>query len=68
MGWFIEVFRRGGLKFNAAKSKVKVLNGREGLKCEVYIDGIHVEDILEFKYLGYFLDKSGTDVVGRWQV
>ena len=25
-------------------------------------DGIHLEYVLEFKYLGSFLDKSGTDV------
>ena len=28
------------LKVNASKSKVMLLNGEEGLECEVYIDGI----------------------------
>ena len=39
-----------------------VLNGEEGLECEVHVDGIHLEHILEFKYLEYVLDESGTDV------
>ena len=38
-----------------------VLNGEEGLECEVHVDGIRLEYILEFKYLGYVLDESGTD-------
>ena len=28
---------------------------------EIYIDGIHFENVSEFKYLGCVLDKSGTD-------
>ena len=28
---------------------------------EVCVDGIHLEHVLEFKYLGCVLDKSGTD-------
>ena len=32
---FIEVCRRRGLKFNAGKSKVMVMNGEEGLECQV---------------------------------
>ena len=39
-----------------------VLNGEEGLECEVHVDGIRLEYILEFKYLGYVLDESGTEV------
>ena len=54
--------RRRGLKFNACKSKMMVLNGEEGLECEVHVDGIHLEHFLEFKYLGCVLDESGTDV------
>ena len=38
-----------------------VLNGEEGLECEVYIEGIHLEHVSEFKCLGCVLDKSGTD-------
>ena len=37
-----------------------VFNGKEGLECEVHIDGIRLEDVLEFKYLECFLGKSGT--------
>ena len=54
LGWFVEVCRIGGLKVNAAKSKVIVLHGEEGLECEVYVDGICLEHALEFKYLGCF--------------
>ena len=35
-----------------------VLNGEE-----VYVNGIHLEHVLEFVYLGYVLDESGTDRV-----
>ena len=38
VGRFIEVGRRKCLKFNAAKSKVMVLGGEEGLKCEVCVN------------------------------
>ena len=37
VGWFVEACRRGGLKVNAGKSKVMVLNGEEGLECEVRV-------------------------------
>ena len=49
------------VKVNAGKSKVMVLNGEEGLECEVYIDGICLEHISEFKYLVCILDELGTD-------
>ena len=38
-----------------------VLNGEEGLECEVHIDGIRLEHASEFKYLGFVLDESGRD-------
>ena len=38
-----------------------VLNGQVGLECEVYIDRIHLEHALEFNYLGFVLDESGTN-------
>ena len=57
----VEVCRRRGLKVNGGKSKVIVINGEEGLECQVHIDGIHLEHVLEFKYLGCVLDESGTD-------
>ena len=40
-----------GLKVSAGKSKVIVLNGEEGLECEVHVDGIRLEHVSEFKYL-----------------
>ena len=54
VGWFVEVCRRGGLKFNAGKRKLMVLNGEEGLEFEIHIDGIRLGHVLEFKYLGCF--------------
>ena len=56
--------RRKGLKVNAGKSKVMGLGGEEGLECEVCIDGIRVENVSEFKYLGCVLDESGNDEAG----
>ena len=61
VGRFAEVCRRG-LKVNAGKSNVMVLNGDEGLECEGHVDGIRLEDVSEFQYLGCTLDKSGN----RW--
>ena len=54
VGWFAEVSRRRGLTVNAGKSKVMILNREEGLECEVHEDGIHLEHVSEFKYLGCF--------------
>ena len=39
VGQFI-VYRRRGLKANAGKSEVMVINGEEGLECEVHIDDV----------------------------
>ena len=58
---FGEVCRRKGLNFNAGKSMVMVLNGEEGLECEVKVDGIRLEHVSIFKYFGCVLDESGTD-------
>ena len=58
---FVEVCKRRELKVNSGKSKVRVMNGVEGLECEVHLDGIRLEHVLEFKYLGCILDESGTD-------
>ena len=52
VGRFAELFRRRGLKINAGKSRVMVLNGEEGLECEVHADGIRLEYVSEFNYLG----------------
>ena len=32
------------------------LNRKEGLEDEVHVDGIHLEYVLEFQYLGCVLD------------
>ena len=49
------------MKVNADNRKVVVLGGEEGLEYEVYIDGIYLEHVWEFKYLGCVLEESGTD-------
>ena len=33
------------------------------MECEVHEDGIRLEHVSKFKYLGYVLDESGTDGV-----
>ena len=57
---FVEVCRRR-LKVNANNSKVMVMNGEEGLECELHVEGIRLDHVSEFKYLGCVLDVSGTD-------
>ena len=32
------------------------------MQCEAHIDGIRLEHVSEFKYLGWVLDELGTDV------
>ena len=54
VGHFGEVHR--GSENQCSKSKVIVLDEEEGLECEVSIDGICLEHVLEFKYLGCVLD------------
>ena len=48
---FVEVCRKRGLKVNAGKSEVMVLNGVEGLECEVSVDRVQLDHVSEFKYL-----------------
>ena len=71
VGRFVVVCRRRGLKVNAGKSKVMVLGEEEGLECKICVDGISLEHVSEFKYLGCVLDELGTQmsqsVVGRWR-
>ena len=38
-----------------------MLGGKKGLACKFCIEGIRLEQISEFKYLGCVLDESGTD-------
>ena len=51
VGRFTEVCRKRGLKVSVGKIKLMILNGEEGLQCEVYVNGIRLCDA-EFKYLG----------------
>ena len=44
---FVEVCKRRGLKVKAGKSKVMVLGREEGMECEVHIDRICLEHVLE---------------------
>ena len=39
VGRFTEVLRRRGLKVNAGKSKIMLLDEDERLECEVYVNG-----------------------------
>ena len=59
--WFVEVCRRRGLKVNAGKRKVMIINGEEGLEYEVHLDGARLEHVSKFKYLGCVLDEAGTN-------
>ena len=61
MGCFVEVCTIRALKDSAGERKVMVLGGEEGLECEVCVDGMHLEHVSEFKYLGCVLGESGTD-------
>ena len=38
-----------------------LLNREEVLECEAYLDGIRLEHVSKFKFLGCVLDESGTD-------
>ena len=50
MGLSVEVCRKRGLKVNAGKRKVMVMNGEEGLECEIHVDGVRLEHVFEFKF------------------
>ena len=43
-GTFVECGRRG-LKIKAYKSRVKLLGGKEGLECEIHVDGTRLEQV-----------------------
>ena len=61
VGRSVELCRRRGLKLNAGKSKLMVLNKEEGLECEVHVDGIRLEYVSELKSLGCVLFEADTD-------
>ena len=61
VGWFVEMCRKRGLKVNAGKSKVMVMNGEEGLEFVVHVHGVHLEHVSKLKYLGCVLGEAGTN-------
>ena len=65
MGQFAEVCRRRGLKDNAGKSKVRVLNGEEGLEWEVNVDGICLEHVRACLLIKIFQVQMGKNAIGR---
>ena len=38
-----------------------VLNGEEGLECEIIVNEMRLEDVSKFKYLGCVLNESRAD-------
>ena len=71
VGLFAEVCRRRGLKINVGKSKVIVVNRKEGLECEIHIDGIRLEHVSEFRCLWCVWThqvQKEQSVVGRWKM
>ena len=52
---FGTVWKRRGLKVNVDKSNVMVVS-EDSPQCEVMLDGEQLEQVSEFKYLGYMLD------------
>ena len=66
---FAGVCRRRGLKVNASKSKVMVLNEEEGFECEVHLDGIRFEHVSNLNIWHVFWMNQvqmGQSVVGKW--
>jgi hypothetical protein len=57
---FGRVCKRRGLKVNVDKSKVMVMS-EEHTRCQIMLDGEQLEQVSEFKYLGYMLDEKGMD-------
>src|SRR5678816_3500869 len=57
---FGRVCKRRGLKVNVDKSKVMVVS-EDSSWCKVMLDGEQLEQVSEFKYLGYILNEKGTD-------
>ena len=49
------------MKVNTGKSKVITMNEEEGLEYEAHVDGVHLEHVSEFKYLGCVLGEADTD-------
>ena len=54
VGCFVEVCRRRCLRFNADKSKVMVICREERMACDVLVNRVQMEHVLECKYFGVF--------------
>ena len=50
VGCSVEVYRRDK-KINAGKRNVMILNGEEGLGCEVSLDGMQLKHVSELEHL-----------------
>ena len=61
VGSFVEVCRGRSLKVNAGKSKLMLVSGEEGFQCEVCVDWMRLEHLLNFKYLWRVLRESITN-------
>ena len=59
VGLLLKVCRRRGLKVNADKSNVMVLNGEESLEYEIYVNRIHLRHFLEFICFGVIRYRGG---------
>ena len=57
---FGRVCKSRGLKVNVDKSKVMVVSG-ENKQCRIILEDELLDQVSEFKYLGYLLDEKGTD-------
>ena len=51
----------GGDKVYVCGSGVMVQGGGKGLEYDVHVDGIRLEQVSKFKYLGCVLDESGRN-------
>ena len=58
----VEVYKRRALKLNANKSKSEmiVLDGEEGLECEISVDWARLEKVSYLKYLRFVLGESSA--------
>ena len=57
---FGRVCTKRNLKVNANKSKVMVFERNEATECGVMLDGVEMENVRVFKYLGSVLSKDGS--------
>jgi hypothetical protein len=62
VGEFNGVCKRRGLAINVEKSKVMVMNGVD-VQCHLEVDGVQLEQVPVFKYLGYMIENKGIDDV-----